>query len=57
MASIMQGTTPSLTITNGTGILFNGCVFGNAPTVTITNNGVTRFVNCYTKDGLTQVTA
>lgn len=42
-------------ITAGTGILFNGCIFASNPDVRITDNDVTRFVNCYTKDGLTNV--
>lgn len=43
-------------ITGGTGILFNGCIFKDNPDVRITDNDVTRFVNCYTKDGLTNIT-
>ncbi len=43
-------------ITRGTGILFNGCTFGTNPTVERVDNDVTRFINCYTKDGLTNIT-
>ena len=43
-------------ITRGTGILFIGCTFADNPTVERVDNDVTRFINCYTKDGLTNIT-
>lgn len=40
-----------ITITNGGLIMYNGCVFKTAPTVTKTGNTATKFINCYLRDG------
>ena len=42
----------NITITNGSLILFKGCIFQAVPTgITVTGNTDVHFSNCYTKDG------
>lgn len=50
------GSSARVTITNGWGILFNGCTSSGSlaspnPTVSITNNTATRFLDCFYKGG------
>ena len=40
-----------ITITNGGLVMYEGCCFKNAPTVTKTGNTATKMLNCYLKDG------
>ncbi len=45
------GSSIPINITGGKTVLFTGCVFSNAPTITVESNTDTHFVNCYTGDG------
>ena len=38
-------------VNKGGTVLFNGCLFGSAPKVTITDNKYTHFVECYLRSG------
>jgi peptidoglycan/xylan/chitin deacetylase (PgdA/CDA1 family) len=46
----------AITVSGGGTVLFNGCMFGNAPTVTITGNENVHFANCYIRATGVEVT-
>lgn len=46
------GSNIPINITGGKTVLFTGCVFSDAPTITVESNTDTHFVNCYTGDGV-----
>jgi hypothetical protein len=41
----------SISVKGGKLVMFTGCMFGHEPTITVEDNDLVKFINCYTREG------